>query len=302
MAQFPAFPLWTDAYLADTGHLTTIEHGAYMLLLMTMWRAGGSLPNDDKQLARYARMTTAQWARIKPTMMPFFKVVSDSITQGRLTDELGIVRRRSEKQSDSAKAKWRKEHNKRHASAYAESGGRDMPDVCQIDAPTPTPTIEEDKSSSLLSGTGPDHASGKKGRIAYSEAFEIFWSSYPKTENMGKKETFDAWKKLTAEDQQQCIQGVPGYAAYLRKNPDIQTLHACRFISKRRFEGFASAASHSTSADNTAWAKRLSYARRHQQWSARDWGPRPGLPGCMVPSSLIETGDGDGWGEMEVAA
>ena len=53
MAQFPVLPLWTDAYLGDTTHLTTIEHGAYMLLLMVSWRSPDCrLPDDDAMLAR----------------------------------------------------------------------------------------------------------------------------------------------------------------------------------------------------------------------------------------------------------
>ena len=64
MAEFPALPLWTDAYLADTTHLSTIEHGAYLLLLMTAWRTKECcLPDDDKLLSRYARLTAAQWRR-----------------------------------------------------------------------------------------------------------------------------------------------------------------------------------------------------------------------------------------------
>jgi uncharacterized protein YdaU (DUF1376 family) len=42
-----------------------LEHGAYMLLLMAMWRSGGTLPKNDKRLARFAKLTTPQWNRIK---------------------------------------------------------------------------------------------------------------------------------------------------------------------------------------------------------------------------------------------
>lgn len=109
VAEFPKFPLWTDAYLADTTHLTTIEHGAYLLLLITMWRTNAKcLPNDDKLLARYAKLTGGQWARIKSVIMPFFHVVGDQITQGRLTDEAEAVRQHSAKQSDRQKARWLK--------------------------------------------------------------------------------------------------------------------------------------------------------------------------------------------------
>ena len=68
MAEYPAFPLFTDAYLGDTTHLTTLEHGAYMLLLMTAWRSPtADLPDDDKMLARYAKMNMANWHNTRPS-------------------------------------------------------------------------------------------------------------------------------------------------------------------------------------------------------------------------------------------
>jgi hypothetical protein len=44
MAEFPALPLWTDAYLGDTRHLSQSEHGAYLLLLITAWRTPNCSP------------------------------------------------------------------------------------------------------------------------------------------------------------------------------------------------------------------------------------------------------------------
>lgn len=97
MAEFPALQLWTDAYLGDTTHLTTIEHGAYLLLLMTAWRSGDcSLPDDDRMLARFARLNPQQWARIKPIMLTFWSVENGRWRQRRLTDEWGAVKQKRE--------------------------------------------------------------------------------------------------------------------------------------------------------------------------------------------------------------
>jgi uncharacterized protein YdaU (DUF1376 family) len=82
--------LWTDAYLADTTHLRTVEHGAYLLLLMAMWRAGGSLPNDDKRLAQMCRMRPDKWRAIAPTIRQFMTVEGDRITQKRLREEFEL--------------------------------------------------------------------------------------------------------------------------------------------------------------------------------------------------------------------
>ncbi len=121
MAKYPALPLWTDAYLGDTTHLTTIEHGAYLLLLMAMWRSpNGSLPNDDRLLARYAKLTKGQWSRIRPVLDPFFRVRDGQLTQGRLTDEREAVRQHSQSQSNKAKSRWLKDKESPDAAAMPE--------------------------------------------------------------------------------------------------------------------------------------------------------------------------------------
>lgn len=117
MAEFPAMPFYTDAYLGDTMHLTTIEHGAYLLLLLAMWRSGGSLPDDDRLLARYARLTNGQWARMAPTIRAFFKAENGTLTQGRLTETYEAVRQRSHKASDSAASRWLKNNGMGDANA-----------------------------------------------------------------------------------------------------------------------------------------------------------------------------------------
>lgn len=105
MAEFPALPLWTDAYLGDTTHLTTIEHGAYLLLLMTAWRTRDcSLPDDDRLLARYARCTAGQWKRLRPVLEPFFVSENGQWRQSRLTDEAVAVRQHRELQSQKGKS------------------------------------------------------------------------------------------------------------------------------------------------------------------------------------------------------
>ena len=62
MSQAPFMPLATDAYLADTTHLTTEEHGAYLLILLATWRNNGEpLPDDDIRISRVIRCTPKRW-------------------------------------------------------------------------------------------------------------------------------------------------------------------------------------------------------------------------------------------------
>lgn len=121
MAEFPALPLWTDAYLGDTTHLTTIEHGTYLLLLMTSWRSKDCrLPDDDRLLARYARLGAGQWRRLRPVIEAFFDVADGWWVQSRLTDEAVAVRQKKDAAANAGRASALKRKG-RHATERQRS-------------------------------------------------------------------------------------------------------------------------------------------------------------------------------------
>ena len=84
----PRMPLDTDAYLADTGHLSTVQHGAYLLLLMAIWRSkDGWLPGDDGFLSRATHQTLDKWRRMAPTIRALLKASDGRVSQKRAQKE-----------------------------------------------------------------------------------------------------------------------------------------------------------------------------------------------------------------------
>lgn len=65
-------PFYVDDYLGDTGELSTLEHGAYVLLILHYWKHRG-LPNNDQRLARIARVSETDWAGMRDALAGHFK-------------------------------------------------------------------------------------------------------------------------------------------------------------------------------------------------------------------------------------
>jgi hypothetical protein len=63
----PALSINVPEYLARTRHLTTVEHGAFILLALHKVE-NGELPDDDGQLARITRLAPQQWETSKPVI------------------------------------------------------------------------------------------------------------------------------------------------------------------------------------------------------------------------------------------
>jgi uncharacterized protein YdaU (DUF1376 family) len=65
----PYFPFYVDDFSSDgkVEAMTTEEVGAHILLMCKAWREtpAGSIPDNDRVLARWARMTPDQWADAK---------------------------------------------------------------------------------------------------------------------------------------------------------------------------------------------------------------------------------------------
>lgn len=138
MADFPCLPLWTDAYLADTQHLTTEEHGAYLLLLIQAWRSADcSIPDDDVLLARHAGLSAGKWKSAKPIVMAFWTLEKrrKRWVQKRLKSEREKAAEKKQKARDSAASRW-KDSKLGDANAYPFASSKQC-------SPEPEPNLEK---------------------------------------------------------------------------------------------------------------------------------------------------------------
>jgi uncharacterized protein YdaU (DUF1376 family) len=108
---YPSMPIWIDAYISDTAHLTYEEHGVYLKLLMTIWRSPGCrIPNDRKWIERHMLVTPEFYDQtVAPLIKEFCQTTGNYVSQKRLKKARDYVSDRCKKQSARAKSRWAKE-------------------------------------------------------------------------------------------------------------------------------------------------------------------------------------------------
>ncbi len=97
---------------------------------------------------------------------------------------------------------------------------------------------EEEDSSAPADASSPRIAGQKK----YTAEFETFWHAYPTDALMSKSKAFEKWRRLSAFDRAAAMAALPGFRAHCGNNPTYRPVHAERFLSQRRFDGFVEAA------------------------------------------------------------
>lgn len=211
MAEFPALPLWTDAYLGDTTHLSTTEHGAYLLLLMVAWRSKDTrLPDDDKMLARYARCGAQQWRRLRPILEPFFVIENGFWWQRRLTDEASAVRQKR----DAAAANGR-------ASALKRKGRH------STEREVPLQQSEDEASTKIQLNHNHNHIPLSKDNGAAPSSDKQFWDGARAYLGTSKGSLIGKWIKtygkaetaraITAAQLERAFDPIPFIEGCLRK-------------------------------------------------------------------------------------
>lgn len=129
LAWMPMF--WGD-YLKDTTHLSTAEHGAYLLLIAHYWVTRSPLPSDDERLRRIARMEKSEWRKSRDAVLAFFIEADDGWHQGRIEEELGkwsnLREMRRDRAGKAASARWAKhDASPENASSNATSMREALP-------------------------------------------------------------------------------------------------------------------------------------------------------------------------------
>lgn len=227
MAEFAALPLFTDALLSDTGHLTDAEFGLYMRLLVLLWRSPECrIPNDKAWIAKRLRRTPLEYATdIAPLIAEFCTTDGNYVFQKRLLKEFEYTREKKHKSKNAAKARWgntnaahdadetQTKRKKTQKNASSETVG-DNPlkqhdlDLCLGDAPTPTPTPTE---LYTLTGGGVSVVTQTEDEEKWFQ--EKFWNPYPKTRAGSKDAARKAMKKaLTKTSKEELENAVIRYA------------------------------------------------------------------------------------------
>lgn len=115
MAALPYMQLYIADYLADTMHLSTEEHGAYLLLMFNYWQTGKAIPKN--RLAKIARMSNERWNSVEESLKEFFIDNGTEWMHQRIEEDLESVYSSLEQKSaagkaSAAKRKARKEQEK----------------------------------------------------------------------------------------------------------------------------------------------------------------------------------------------
>lgn len=139
-------PLYWSDYFGKTSHLTTEEHGAYLLLIGAYWQRGKPLPDDDQFLSAATRLSRKRWRIMRQKISEYFSLVDGAWRHERIEKEILNSCNRIAAASANANARW-------HAEPM-------------LPTPTPTPIQEESKKKEdlklILGGLG------KNGNGAFS--------------------------------------------------------------------------------------------------------------------------------------
>lgn len=204
--------LYVADYLGDTRHLTTEQHGAYLLLLMTMWRSDGRLPNDAKKLARITGCTASRWAKISDDVLAFFEADGDDLTNRRLMFELKKASEKSIKRAEAGtkggEAKALKNNKADVANATALSKHSSEPDSEPEDKGA---VVERASDDDWPEGKAIDHAA-----LLVLEAATVFLDPSRQMLLVTTTGRLDAWRKAGASWEHDVVPVVTALARKAR--------------------------------------------------------------------------------------
>lgn len=288
MSAPPYMKLYIAEYLAETTHLDATAHGAYMLLIMAMWRTGGKLPRDEDKLARVAQCTADQWAAVRADVLAFFRISGGIIRHKRVSEELAkydaVVDGAKRAGKASAGKRSRKNNaldvNERPKNVQRKSNQIEPERELEDKPPTPLNGGEQD-SSGEDAEKGAEPAGRRKPKRPIPADFP---SSEEIAAEQAKARAVCANVDLTYQAQRfrNWAEGGDHRYADWPKTWQNWCLKTVREAPKTAPVKSAVAVD-----PNERWRRSMRRFKASQYWNTTDDGPQPGKPNCQVPAQIL---------------
>lgn len=151
-------PLYIGDYLADTMHLTTRQHGAYLLLLMHAWRNKACIPHSAEAQAAIVRTPLKEWLKDRDSVMQFFS--EDPTGEGhyfhhqRVDKELSVAEAMTEQRSKAGKASAAKRERERQQTVNGNPTLAEHP-LPPRTKPSPSPSPSQSSEAKASGADAP---------------------------------------------------------------------------------------------------------------------------------------------------
>jgi uncharacterized protein YdaU (DUF1376 family) len=299
----PWFSFYTDDYLGNTMHLTTEEHGAYLLLMLTYYRTEKPLPGYDRALAGTARLPLDRWLIARVALEPFFKADGDVWRHDRIEAEIAERHEKHTKSSDRARHAALAKANKR-SSEQAPS----KPDAPPKRAPRAKPVSPEPthlqlhlqttlSNERVVTREAPKHDDDPPKAIEVSKevSFNPLGTTLP--ESWIPEATDQATASVYGMNDDDLRAEVLTFHAYnaqhgtFSKNWSATWQMWCarwkeREAAKPKLIAPRVEVNNQPTPENWDRACKL-WAKGGSSWSYKSLGPEPGQPGCKCPNIFL---------------
>jgi len=282
MSQAPFWPVATDAFIADTVHLSAEETGAYLMLLMCLWRSNGKpIPLDHKKLPRMARVRPNRWPAIWDNLEEFFHIENAMVTQKRLRKDWVTVQENITRKRESGSLGGKAKSLKTKKPPLAN--GTFLPELCCSNHNHNQKEKEKNPPKKL--GAVSDFEENLKTKAVGQEVLEecLRITSLPThrpRDNQKWIGIVNGWIEAGAIPEKHIY---PVLRRILQKTKI--TISSLGFFTNEILAEVDRLTP--LEKDQAAWQARVEGYRDRQYWNGF-WGMEPGHTECMAPPHILE--------------
>lgn len=214
MPSTPYMKLYIGDYLGDTQHLSCLEHGAYMLLIMAYWQTGGPITSDPVVLRRITKTSQKEFKNWHENVLKMFEVKDAMLVHKRIDIEIAKRQQVSMASTNAANTRW----SERNAGA--------MPTQCRRNA---TPIVHSpDSIDNIKQKEKKEDVPPEFSPTSRIEAARLTWNDTPgfpqyryMAMNIPPDKMSPMLRTLSAYSDAEVVQAIRNYAT-IKADPALE--------------------------------------------------------------------------------